>query len=151
VGVSALFRKVETMAEMSGGARKGTTQPHDSQWMIGPHLFAGVALELSGTLSILMGAASIAQDAIFRAPGYAYRFNVTAWGWMHVVIGLALIAAGLGVLLGQSWAKGAGVAVGAVSLVTQFMFIPYYPMWSIIVMVLDLVAIWALARFSATT
>ncbi|MCX5527066.1 hypothetical protein AB0L47_19275 [Streptomyces bobili] len=138
------------MAETSGGARRGTTQPQGSQWVAGPHLFSGVALELSGTLSILMGAASIGQGAIFRASGYAYRFNVTAWGWMHVVIGLVLIAAGLGVLLGQRWAKGAGVAVGAVSLITQFMFIPYYPMWSIIVMVLDLTAIWALARFSAT-
>ncbi|MFF9909012.1 hypothetical protein [Streptomyces sp. NPDC013457] len=138
------------MAEMSGGPRKGTTQPRDNQWVTGPHLFAGVTLPLSGTLSILMGAASIGQGSIFRAPGYAYRFDVTAWGWLHVVIGVALIAAGLGVLLGQSWAKGAGVAVGAVSLVTQFMFIPYYPGWSITVMVLDLVAIWALARFSAT-
>ncbi|MER7828488.1 hypothetical protein ABTX85_38835 [Streptomyces sp. NPDC096097] len=138
------------MAEISGGERKGTTQPEDRQWVSGLHLFAGLALEFSGTLSIVMGAAGIGQGAIFRAPGYAYRFNVTAWGWMHVVIGLALIAAGLGVLLGQSWAKGAGVAVGAVSLVAQFMFIPYYPMWSIIVMVLDLTAIWALARFSAT-
>ncbi|MFF9162562.1 hypothetical protein ACF081_20250 [Streptomyces longwoodensis] len=136
------------MAETPGGVRQGATQPRDSEWVTGPSLFAGLALELSGTLSIFLGAAGIAEDAIFRAPGYAYRFDVTAWGWLHVVIGLALIAAGLGVLLGKSWARGAGVAVGAVSLVTQFMFIPYYPLWSITVMVLDLLAIWALARFS---
>ncbi|MFI8514857.1 hypothetical protein ACIGHB_27400 [Streptomyces sp. NPDC085460] len=146
----ALFRKVEAMAEMSGRARKGTTPSHDGQWVTGPHLFAGVALELSGTLSILMGAAGIGQASLFSAPGYAYRFDVTAWGWLHVVIGIVLIAAGLGVLLGQSWARGAGLAVGAVSLISQFMFIPYYPGWSIIVMVLDLAAIWALARFAAT-
>ncbi|WP_240980589.1 MULTISPECIES: hypothetical protein [unclassified Streptomyces] len=60
------------------------------------------------------------------------------------------MAAGLGVLLGKSWSTGAGVALGAVSLVTQFMFIPYYPLWSISVMTLDLLAIWTLSRFRAS-
>ncbi|MFD0313436.1 DUF7144 family membrane protein [Streptomyces flavalbus] len=50
------------------------------------------------------------------------------------------------VLLGRSWGTGAGVALGAASLITQFMFIPFYPLWSISVMTLDLVAVWALTR-----
>ncbi|UUN31371.1 hypothetical protein KK483_22765 [Streptomyces sp. FIT100] len=103
-------------------------------------------MELSGTLSVALGAAGIANDTIFRAARYVYRFDLTAWGWIHVVIGIGLIAAGLGVLAGKSWGKSAGIALGAVSLITQFLFIPYYPFWSISVMTLDLLAIWALSR-----
>lgn len=137
------------MAETPGGVRQDPPQPRNSELATGPSLFAGLALELSGMLSIALGVAGIAQGAIFSAPGYLYRFDVTAWGWLHLVIGLGLMAAGLGVLVGRSWGRGAGVALGAVSLVTQFMFIPYYPLWSISVMTLDLLAIWALSRFSA--
>ncbi|MFG3518334.1 hypothetical protein ACGF62_38460 [Streptomyces bobili] len=52
----------------------------------------------------------------------------------------------MGVLLGKSWGTGAGVVLAAVSLITQFMFIPFYPLWSISVMTLDILAVWALAR-----
>ncbi|MFD7276448.1 hypothetical protein ACFV80_05195 [Streptomyces sp. NPDC059862] len=137
------------MAETPGGVRQRTTEPRSSDRVTGPSLFAGWALELSGSLSILLGITGIARDTIFSAPVYSYRFDLTTWGWIHLVIGIALVAAGLGVLLGKSWSTGAGVALGAVSLVTQFMFIPYYPLWSISVMTLDLLAIWTLSRFSA--
>ncbi|MFF2779422.1 hypothetical protein ACFVU3_31560 [Streptomyces sp. NPDC058052] len=137
------------MAETPGGVRHASAEHRDARGVPGSSLFAGIALELSGSLSIALGAAGIANDTIFRASRYVYQFNLTAWGWIHVVIGVGLIAAGLGVLLGKGWARGAGVALGAVSLISQFMFIPYYPMWSITVMTLDIVAIWALSRFHA--
>ncbi|MGW7285457.1 DUF7144 family membrane protein [Streptomyces sp. NPDC054847] len=136
------------MTKTPGGAGQSPAGPRNSEWETGPYLFAGLALELSGSLSIALGAAGIANDAIFRTAQYVYRFDLTAWGWIHVVVGLGLIAAGLGVLAGRSWGRGAGVALGAASLISQFMFIPYYPLWSISVMTLDLLAIWALSRFS---
>ncbi|WP_392672703.1 hypothetical protein [Streptomyces sp. LN785] len=136
------------MAETPGRVRQGQTESRDTEWVTGLPLFAGVTLGLSGLLSIGLGIAGIARDTIFGTPGYVYRFDLTAWGWLHLVIGLALLAAVLGVLTGRSWGRGAGLATGAVSLVTQFMFIPYYPLWSIPVMTLDLLAIWALSRFS---
>ncbi|MEV8593281.1 hypothetical protein [Streptomyces sp. NPDC052012] len=115
----------------------------------GPALFAGWALELSGTLSILLGVVGVTRDTIFSSPDYTYDFNLTAWGSIHIVVGIGLVAAGLGVLLGQSWGRGAGVALAAVSLITQFMFLPYYPLWAISVMTLDLLALWTLTRFIA--
>ncbi|MER6034558.1 MULTISPECIES: hypothetical protein [unclassified Streptomyces] len=108
--------------------------------------FAGILMLLSGPLSILMGAAGIAHDTLFAASQYAYRFNVTAWGWIHLVIGVVLVIAGLGVLSDRSWGRGAGGAVAAVSLITQFMFVPYYPLWAIPVMTLDLLILFALTR-----
>ncbi|MFB8775995.1 DUF7144 family membrane protein [Streptomyces broussonetiae] len=134
------------MTETPGGVRQ---RPRATAQALGggPALFAGCALELSGTLSILFGVSGIADDTIFRSSRYVYRFDLTAWGWLHLVIGVGLVAAGLGVLAGKSWGAGVGIALGAVSLITQFMFIPYYPVWSVIVMTLDLLAIWTLARF----
>ncbi|WP_258314466.1 hypothetical protein [Streptomyces sp. Act143] len=131
------------MAQTSGGGH-----PDISARRLGGGLtlFAGWALELSGTLSILLGVVAVTRDTIFSSPDYTYEFSLTAWGWIHIVVGIGLVAAGLGVLLGKSWGTGAGAALGAVSLITQFMFIPFYPLWSISVMTLDIVAVWTLAR-----
>ncbi|MGW1917264.1 DUF7144 family membrane protein [Streptomyces sp. NPDC002076] len=90
-------------------------------------------------------------SSLFVASRYAYRFDLTSWGWIHLVMGVALVIAGLGVLAGRSWGRGAGVAVAAISLITQFMFVPYYPLWAIPVMTLDLLILLALTRVHIET
>ncbi|MGW0763258.1 DUF7144 family membrane protein [Streptomyces sp. NPDC002814] len=132
------------MAQSTGGVRK--SQSGAEQLGGGLALFAGWALELSGTLSVLLGVVGVTRDTLFSSPDYTYEFSLTAWGWIHIVIGIGLVAAGLGVLLGKAWGTGAGAVLAAVSLITQFMFIPFYPLWSISVMTLDLLTLWALAR-----
>ncbi|MFI6057741.1 hypothetical protein [Streptomyces sp. NPDC051286] len=112
-------------------------------------LFAGTALLLSGLFSIFLGVTGIARDHLFSPAGYAFRFDLTAWGWIHLVVGVVLVIAGVGVFADQRWGRGAGVAVAGISLVTQFMFIPYYPAWSISVMTLDLLVMWSLSRLHA--
>ncbi|MFF4396337.1 hypothetical protein [Streptomyces sp. NPDC001480] len=134
------------MAATPDKVRQGRDRYDSGAMISGLPLFAGATLMLSGPLSILLGVTGIAQDTLFSSPRYVYRFDLTAWGWLHLVIGLGLVVAGMGVLLGRSWGRGAGVTMGAVSLITQFMFIPYYPVWSIIVMTLDLLIVWALSR-----
>lgn len=121
--------------------------PGGSEGLSGPSLFAGAVLMLSGPLSILMGASGIADDTLFAASRYSYRFDLTAWGWIHLVVGLALVIAGLGVVTNKSWGRWAGAAAAGISLITQFMFVPYYPVWAIPVMTLDLLIIFALTRF----
>lgn len=94
-------------------------------------------------------ASGIADDNLFAASQYAYRFDVTARGWIHLAVGLTLVVAGLGVVTNKSWGRGAGAAAAGISLITQFMFVPYYPVWAIPVMTLDLLIIFALTRFQA--
>ncbi|MFB8777372.1 DUF7144 family membrane protein [Streptomyces broussonetiae] len=96
-------------------------------------------------------ASGIASDNLFAASQYAYRFDLTAWGWIHIVVGLALVIAGAGIVTNKSWGRGAGAAAAAISLITQFMFVPYYPLWAIPVMTLDLLVIFALTRFQIGT
>ncbi|MEX1652881.1 MULTISPECIES: DUF7144 family membrane protein [Streptomyces] len=133
------------MAAVPNETRRGHGGP-DSR-LSGPSLFAGSVMMLSGPLSILMGASGIASDSLFAVSRYAYRFDLTAWGWIHILVGLALVIAGLGVVTNKSWGRGAGAAAAGVSLITQFMFVPYYPLWAIPVMTLDLLIIFALTRF----
>ena len=145
--VTVLYRKVVAMAAIPSETRRGYGGSGNSEGLSGPSLFAGAALMLSGPLSILMGASGIADDSLFAASRYSYRFDLTAWGWIHLVVGLALVIAGLGVVTNKSWGRGVGVAAAGISLITQFMFVPYYPVWAIPVMTLDLLIIFALTRF----
>ncbi|MET8901422.1 hypothetical protein [Streptomyces sp. NPDC004538] len=139
------------MTTIPGDTRRGHGGPGDSESLSGASLFAGAVMMLSGPLSILMGASGIARDNLFAASQYAYRFDLTSWAWIHIVVGLALVIAGMGVVTNQSWGRGAGVVAAGISLITQFMFVPYYPLWAIPVMTLDLFIIFALTRFHAGT
>ncbi|MFC5911478.1 DUF7144 family membrane protein [Streptacidiphilus monticola] len=115
--------------------------------LTGASFFAGIALLVSGPISILLGVTGIARDHLFSPARYAYYFSLTAWGWIHLVVGVALFVAGVGVLADRGWARWAGLTLAGISLVTQFMFLPYYPAWAITMMTLDLLIMWALSRF----
>ncbi|MEU3558141.1 DUF7144 family membrane protein [Streptomyces fragilis] len=135
------------MAGIPGEVRHDRTRADDRPET--PNQFAGIGLVLSGALSVLQGITGIARDRLFGTPlHYEYRFDLTAWGWIHLVIGVALLIGGIALLRGVPWGRPAGLALAAVSLVTQFMFIPYYPVWCIAVMVLDLMVLWTLARLA---
>lgn len=137
------------MAQPSGGSYRNENVSPADRGASGLIAGAGLWLVIGGSLSILMGAAGIAKDSLFRTGvGYAYRFDLTTWGWITLVIGIALGIAGLGVLAGQSWGRVAGAVTATASLIAQFMFIPYYPWWSITVMVFDFLALYTLVRFS---
>lgn len=141
----------QVMVDMPHGARQETRNARNDGQPAGPMRYFGVLLLLSGVLSILQGIAGIAKDRLFGVPRYyEYRFDLTSWGWIHLVVGVALVIVGVGVLRAMSWGRAAGVTTASISLVTQFMFIPYYPLWSISVMALDLIILWGLARIAIT-
>lgn len=149
--VTALYRKGAAMTTVPDRTRRVPGKPGSGETINEASSFAGIMMLLSGPLSILMGASGIAQDTLFAASRYAYRFDLTAWGWIHLVIGVALVIAGLGVLTDKSWGRGAGVVVAGISLITQFMFVPYYPLWAIPAMTLDLLILFALTRVHIET
>ena len=79
--------------------------------------------------------------------GNMFALNVTTWGWIHLVVGIIAFAVGVGLFYGASWARGAGMGIAVVQAISQFMFLPYYPGWSIIIIALDVAIIWALANY----
>lgn len=135
------------MVDMPHGARQETGSTSEDGRLAGGFRYFGVPLLLSGVLSVLQGIAGIARDRLFGfPPGYEYRFDLTSWGWIHVVVGVALLVAGMAMLGARGWSRAAGMSTVAISLVSQFLFIPYYPLWSISVMTLDLIVLWGLVR-----
>ncbi|MFD4523748.1 hypothetical protein ACFWP7_07430 [Streptomyces sp. NPDC058470] len=123
-----------------------TTSAGGSAWATGGIVFAGVLMMVSGILSVLNGIAGIAADDVYtRLGSYVYEFNLTTWGWIHLVIGVLVAVTGWGILQGKDWARGAGIGLAALSMVEYFMFLPYAPFWSIISIAIAVFVIWALA------
>ncbi|MGW1721851.1 DUF7144 family membrane protein [Streptomyces sp. NPDC002306] len=135
-------------AGTSWNRQPGGTDPsyrHDS-WVSGGIAFAGVLMLCSGVLSILQGISAIARDDVYARVGlYVYEFSLTSWGWIHLVIGVLVAVTGLGLLKGMAWARFAGLFLVSLSLIAQFLFLPYAFFWPITMIAIDLFVIWALA------
>jgi hypothetical protein len=107
--------------------------------------FAGVMLTTLAVFQILQGIAAVAKDKVYvKGIDYTYQFDITQWGWIHIVVGAAGVAIGLGILAGQTWGRIAGIAVAVVAALTNFAFLPYYPLWSIVIIAFSAFVIWAL-------
>ncbi len=108
--------------------------------------FAGILLIISGAWDVLIGISGILADKIFvTTPQYVYYFDITGWGWVHLILGVVVAGTGIGVLKAMTWARILGVALASASLLVNFAFIPHYPFWSILVIALDVLIIWQLA------
>ena len=107
--------------------------------------FAGVLLTMVSVFQIIQGISAIANDNLYvRGLNYTFELDVTAWGWIHLVIGLVGLGTGIGILMGQTWGRILGILIAGLSTVSNFLFLPYYPFWSLAVIALDVVVIWAL-------
>ncbi len=115
--------------------------------VFGVATFAGVLLSLVSILQILEGIAAIANDKIYaRGLSYTYELDVTGWGWLHLILGVVGLATGVGILMGQTWGQIMGVFIAGLSAMANFLFLPYYPFWSMALLAIDIFVIWALCR-----
>jgi hypothetical protein len=120
-----------------------------SGWTVGFAVFAGVMLMLIGVFHILTGLAAVIDDQFFVVcQNYAFEFDTTAWGWIHMIWGVVLIFAGYGIFQGATWARVVGIAVAAISAIGNFFFIPYQPVWAILIIALDVLVIAALCAYN---
>ena len=121
-------------------------------WAYGIAAFAGVLLAMMGLFQILQGLSAVLEDTVFvRSPDYVYSIDLTGWGWIHMLLGAVAVAVGIAVLYGQTWALAAGILVAILSAVANFAFVPYYPLWSILVIAIDVLAVWALTTLLRNT
>jgi hypothetical protein len=118
------------------------------EWAPGFVLFAGLVMIMNGAFQAFAGFAAILEDEVFVSrPDYVYRLDVTTWGWIHLVLGIVVALAGFGVLGGRLWARVIGIAVAVLSAISNFFFLPYYPLWSMVMIALDVLVIWALCVY----
>jgi hypothetical protein len=109
-------------------------------------LFAGVIMIMVGAFHAISGLVALFQDEYYvvRPSGLVINMDYTAWGWTHLLIGLVAVAVGIGVLLGQMWARVMGVIVAVLSALVNIAFLSAYPIWSTIVIATDILVIYAL-------
>jgi hypothetical protein len=113
---------------------------------IGAIMFAGIMMMMSGVFSAISGLVALAKDDFYIVlPNYILELDPTTWGYIHLILGIVVAIAGFFVLTGRTWARVIGIIAATVSAITNFGFIPYYPVWSILVIAIDIVVIWALA------
>jgi hypothetical protein len=79
-------------------------------------------------------------------PDYTFDLDTSAWGWIHLLLGLLLLFTGLRLFGRQTWAGVTGIFLASLSAVANFFCIPYYPLWAILLIALDVWVIWALTR-----
>ena len=121
------------------------TQNRASSAAVGWTFFAAFMMFLLGIWWAMAGLAGILKDEIFVVtPKYLFKFNVTAWGWIHLLIGILVFLAGLALFQGAVWARTVGVILAGVSGLIAFAWLPAYPIWGIIFVTVSIFVIWAL-------
>lgn len=115
-------------------------------WARGGLVFAATMLLIVGVFQIFQGIAAIIQDQFFIVgQNYAYTIDTTAWGWIHLGLGVLMALAGFFLFTGKTWARVVGIALAGLSAIANFTFLPYYPLWALVIIALDVFVIWALA------
>jgi hypothetical protein len=115
-------------------------------------LFAAAVLVTVGLFQVLPGIAALAEDEFFvRGSEYVYKFDLTTWGWVHLLIGVCLGAIGVFLFTGATWACWSGIVVAAFCAVANFMWLPYYPFWMLALIGLNVAVIWALSVVEVPT
>lgn len=131
--------------EQVGTGYQGAGGDRPSGAVVGWTAFAAVIMMISGVWSFLEGLAAIIKGQFFVVlPNYAYNVSITGWGWTHLILGILVFLAGAALFADMLWARIAGVVLAVLSAIANFLYIPYQPVWSIIVIALDVFVIWAL-------
>jgi hypothetical protein len=121
--------------------------PMVSGWAIGGTTFAATIMILVGIFQAIAGLAAILEDEFFvLTQNYVFDLDVTAWGWIHLLLGILVALAGYFLLAGRSWAAVTAIVLAMLSAIANFFFIPYYPFWSILMIALAVWVIWAVTR-----
>lgn len=114
---------------------------------IGGITFAACVLTIVGVFQIIAGAVAIFDDEFFVVTrNYTFDLDTTAWGWVHLILGILLLATGFGLFSRSAWAGVTAIVLASLSAIANFFFIPYYPVWAVLVIALDVWVIWAITR-----
>ncbi|MDX2536115.1 DUF7144 family membrane protein [Streptomyces scabiei] len=108
-------------------------------------VFAAIMLMIAGVLGVCRGIMAIAEDEVFVSTrNYVFQFDLTGWGWVHLALGAVAVLVSLGLFQASLWARIAGVAIAGLIIIANFLSLPYYPVWSIVMIAFSAFIIWAL-------
>ena len=116
---------------------------------VGMVWFAAIMLVIVGAFNLIDGIAAIAGSHVFVANAHYVLGNLRALGWFVMILGALQFLAGIGVMVGNQYARWSGVAFIGVNLIGQLFFIPAYPFWSLTIMAIDVFALYALCAYGS--
>jgi hypothetical protein len=127
-----------------GGFSMSAQYNQPTGW-VGWAYFAGFMMMLLGILQGIAGLAAIFKDNFYLVTqNHLLAFNYTTWGWINLILGVIILMAGLEVMRGAVWARMVGVFLAGLSLIANMGFLNAYPLWSILMIVIDVFVIYAL-------
>ena len=107
--------------------------------------FAGIVMVLRGVFEGILGLFALLNNQVFVIGEEQLAvFNFTTWGWIHLILGMVILAAGFAVLNGSMWGRVVGVLLASIALVANMVFIAAHPLWAGIAIALDVVVLYAL-------
>jgi hypothetical protein len=125
----------------------GTEAPSVSTWALAGITFAATMMVLIGVFQAIGGLNAIIEDDFYVATqNYLFDLDVSAWGWIHLILGIVVAVSGYFLFLGRTWAGIVALTLAMLSAIANFFFIPYYPFWSLLIIALCIWVIWSLTR-----
>lgn len=115
-----------------------------SGW-VGWVYFASFMLILAGVFQVIMGFTALLNDQFYVVTANnLLAFDITTWGWIHLLLGLTMVIIGISLFAGRTWARITAIVLVSLNFIGQFAFIGVYPWWSITAMIIDVLVIYAL-------
>jgi len=116
-----------------------------SSGAVGLTVFAAVMMIIVGSFQAIAGVVALFNDTFYVVgEEYVFKLDVTSWGWIHLTLGIVIAVAGFFLFRGAVWARTVGVILASISALFNFAWLPYYPIWAIAIITLDVFVIWAL-------
>lgn len=134
-------------APYDGDVPYGVPSRSESSAWVGVVLFGGIMLMMVGGFQTIQGFVALFRDDYYLVSpnGLLVEVDYTTWGWTHLLIGLVAVATGIGVMIGQMWARVLGIVIAVISALVNIAFLSAYPVWSTIIIAMDVLVIYALA------
>lgn len=107
--------------------------------------FAAFMMLLSGFLGLFDALTALVKGTFYAVtPNYLITFDVHTWGWIHLILSVVVLLAAGAVLAGKLWGRIVGSLMALLSALAWMAFIPHYPIWSLLIIALDVTVIYAL-------
>jgi hypothetical protein len=113
---------------------------------VGWIIFAAVFMIVIGAMNAIQGLAALFRDEAYwvTLQGDVVTFDVTTWGWIHLIFGILLVLVGVMLMQGSTFARVIGIALVSLNLIAQFSWTTLYPFWGLIAIAIDVIIIYAL-------
>jgi hypothetical protein len=139
--------RTPTFGAQAAYLREPASYGHDTDDFSGWVSFAGIMMILLGAFQSVVGLVALFSPTYFLVgpEGLVLSLSFAGWGWVHLLLGILILAAGFAVLAGKPWGRFIGIVLAGLSALANLVFIAAYPMWSIIIIAVDVAVIYALA------